>query len=246
MDAAQAYEAAKLGIWTFLATEVLLFGGLFTAYIVFRIKFPQMFHADHFHLNRILGAVNTIVLICSSLTVALGIEAIRKGKQGLLKLCLSLTILLAAVFLGIKYVEWTEKFAHGLFPGTDVFFSLYFMMTGLHGLHVLAGMLVVAIIVGVIESSMATDDRVSSSSINAKRMGVWMTMWRTSIFLDRSSISWRLVSSTLVKSRTLLPAPVRSENLSSNPQRESLKRSWGVVISLSSLSALSHMEASSS
>jgi cytochrome c oxidase subunit 3 len=142
MDAAQAYEAAKLGIWTFLATEVLLFGGLFTAYIVFRLKFPQMFHEGHFHLNRILGAVNTIVLICSSLTVALGIAAIRKGKQGLLKLCLSLTILLAAVFLGIKYVEWTEKFAHGLFPGTDVFFSLYFMMTGLHGLHVLAGMLV--------------------------------------------------------------------------------------------------------
>jgi cytochrome c oxidase subunit 3 len=142
MDAAQAYEAAKLGIWTFLATEVLLFGGLFTAYIVFRLKFPQMFHEDHFHLNRILGAVNTIVLICSSLTVALGIAAIRKGKQGLLKLFLSLTILLAAVFLGIKYVEWTEKFAHGLFPGTDVFFSLYFMMTGLHGLHVLAGMLV--------------------------------------------------------------------------------------------------------
>jgi cytochrome c oxidase subunit 3 len=142
MDAAQAYEAAKLGIWTFLATEVLLFGGLFTAYIVFRLKFPQMFHEDHVHLNRVLGAVNTIVLICSSLTVALGIAAIRKGKQRLLKLYLSLTILLAAAFLGIKYVEWTEKFAHGLFPGTDVFFSLYFVMTGLHGLHVLAGMLV--------------------------------------------------------------------------------------------------------
>jgi cytochrome c oxidase subunit III len=142
MDAAQAYEAAKLGIWTFLATEVLLFGGLFTAYIVFRLKFPQMFHADHFHLNRILGGVNTIVLICSSLTVALGIAAIRKGKQDLLKLYLSLTILLAAAFLGIKYVEWTEKFAHGLFPDTDVFFSLYFVMTGLHGLHVLGGILV--------------------------------------------------------------------------------------------------------
>jgi cytochrome c oxidase subunit 3 len=142
MDATQAYEAAKLGIWTFLATEVLLFGGLFTAYIIFRLKFPQMFHADHFHLNRILGGVNTIVLICSSLTVALGIAAIRKGKQDRLKRYLSLTILLAAAFLGIKYVEWTEKFAHGLFPGTDVFFSLYFVMTGLHGLHVLAGMLV--------------------------------------------------------------------------------------------------------
>lgn len=143
-DAATAYEAAKLGIWTFLATEVLLFGGLFTAYIVFRLRFPQMFHADHFHLDRILGAANTVVLLSSSLTVALGVAAIRKGKQGLLRLFLLLTILLAGAFLAIKYFEWTEKFARGLYPGTDVFFSLYFMMTGLHGLHVLAGMLVLA------------------------------------------------------------------------------------------------------
>src|SRR5512146_28499 len=141
MSPAQSYEAAKLGIWTFLATEVLLFGGLFTAFIVFRLKYPQMFREDFVHLNRILGAVNTVVLICSSLTVALGIAAIRKGKQGLLKLYLGLTIVLAATFLVVKYFEWTEKFAHGLFPSTDVFFSLYFMMTGLHGLHVLAGML---------------------------------------------------------------------------------------------------------
>ncbi len=137
-----AYEAAKLGIWTFLATEVLLFGGLFTTYIVFRLKFPEMFHKDYVHLNRLLGAANTVVLISSSLTVALAIAAIRKGKQALLKLYLSLTILLAGVFLAIKYFEWTEKFAHGLYPGTDIFFSLYFMMTGLHGLHVLGGMLI--------------------------------------------------------------------------------------------------------
>jgi cytochrome c oxidase subunit 3 len=142
MSPAQSYEAAKLGLWTFLATEVLLFGGLFTAFIVFRLKFPEMFRADYVHLNRVMGAVNTVVLICSSLTVALGIAAIRKGKQGLLKLFLSLTILLAAAFLVIKYFEWTEKFAHGLFPSTDIFFSLYFMMTGVHGLHVMGGMLV--------------------------------------------------------------------------------------------------------
>jgi cytochrome c oxidase subunit 3 len=99
-----------------------------------------MFRADFVHLNRIMGAVNTVVLICSSLTVALGIAAIRKGKQGLLQLFLSLTILQAATFLVVKYFEWTEKFAHGLFPSTDIFFSLYFMMTGVHGLHVLGGM----------------------------------------------------------------------------------------------------------
>ncbi len=146
-DPVTRYEAAKLGIWTFLATEVLLFGGLFTAYIVFRLKYPQMFHADHVHLNKVLGAANTVVLISSSLTVALGIAAIRQGKQRLLRLFLSLTVLLAAVFLVIKYFEWTEKFALGFYPSTDIFFSLYFMMTGLHGIHVLAGMCVLAVMI---------------------------------------------------------------------------------------------------
>jgi len=146
---AEAYdpETARLGLWAFLATEVLLFGALFTAYIVFRLKYPQMFHDDHLKLNRVLGAANTVVLICSSLTVALGIAAIRKGRQGLLRLFLSITILLAAVFLGIKYFEWTEKFALGLYPRTDIFFSLYFMMTGLHGIHVFAGMVILGTMV---------------------------------------------------------------------------------------------------
>lgn len=137
---ANAYDAAKLGIWTFLATEVLLFGGLFTAYIVFRLRYPEMFHAGHLHLDRVLGAVNTLILITSSLTVALGIAAIRNGKERLLQLFLALTILLAGGFLAVKYFEWTAKFAHGLFPRTDIFFGLYFMMTGLHGAHVLGGM----------------------------------------------------------------------------------------------------------
>ena len=140
MDPVTAREAATLGIWTFLATEVLLFGGLFTAYVVFRIKYPQLFYEGHLKLDRVLGAINTLVLIGSSLTVALGIAAIRKGRVRLLQVFLSLTILLAAVFLGIKYVEYSEKFSHGLHPGTDMFFSLYFMLTGLHGIHVLAGM----------------------------------------------------------------------------------------------------------
>jgi cytochrome c oxidase subunit 3 len=140
MDPATAREAATLGIWTFLATEVLLFGGLFTSYIIYRIKYPQIFYEGHLKLDHVLGAINTVVLIGSSLTVALGISAIRKGKVGLLRLYLFLTLLLAGTFRGIKYVEYTEKFSHGLYPDTDIFFSLYFMLTGLHGLHVLAGM----------------------------------------------------------------------------------------------------------
>jgi cytochrome c oxidase subunit 3 len=144
MDPVTAREAATLGIWTFLATEVLLFGGLFTAYVIFRIKYPQLFYEGHLKLDRVLGAINTLVLIGSSLTVALGIGAIRVGKVRLLRVYLALTILLAGVFLGIKYVEYTAKFSHGLNPGTDIFFSLYFMLTGLHGIHVLAGMAVLS------------------------------------------------------------------------------------------------------
>lgn len=142
MDPVTAREAATLGIWAFLATEVLLFGGLFTAYIVYRIRYPRMFFIDHLELNRVLGAVNTVVLICSSLTVALGIAAIRKGRVRALRGFLLATVLLAGVFLVIKYFEYMDKLSHGITPATDIFFSLYFMLTGLHGIHVLAGMAV--------------------------------------------------------------------------------------------------------
>ena len=134
-------------MWTFLATEVLLFGALFTAYTVFRLKFPELFHAEHEKLNRVLGAVNTVVLITSSLTVALGIDAVKKGKARLLARYFGATILLAGGFLCVKYVEYTEKLHHGLFPGTNIFFSLYYMMTGIHGIHVLIGMGVLAYVV---------------------------------------------------------------------------------------------------
>ncbi|MBP2674363.1 MAG: cytochrome oxidase subunit [Deltaproteobacteria bacterium] len=144
---AVAFETAKLGVWTFLATEVLLFGALFTAYAVFRAKYPALFHAEHLKLDRALGLANTIVLITSSLTVVLGVDAIRKGKTRLLRMYYGATILLGAVFLCVKYVEWTAEFRHGVFPGTNIFFSLYFTMTGLHGIHVLLGMGVLAYVV---------------------------------------------------------------------------------------------------
>jgi len=140
-----AFQTAKLGIWCFLATEVLLFGALFTAYTIFRVKDPQMFHSEYLKLNRIFGAVNTVVLICSSLTVALGIAAIRQGKQRMLRVCLILTIILAAVFLGVKYAEYSEHIARGELPGTNNFFSLYYMLTGLHAIHVCGGMIALSI-----------------------------------------------------------------------------------------------------
>jgi cytochrome c oxidase subunit III len=139
-DPVVAFEAAKLGVWTFLATEVLLFGALFTAYAVFRMKYPEMFRVEHAKLDRVLGAVNTVVLITSSLMVVLGVDAIKRGKARLLEACFGATIVLAAVFLCIKYVEYTSKFHHGIYPRTNLFFSIYFMLTGLHGIHVLLGM----------------------------------------------------------------------------------------------------------
>jgi cytochrome c oxidase subunit III len=134
--------SARLGIWAFLATELLLFGGLFTAYAEFRLAHPELFHLEHQRLNRLMGALNTVLLLTSSLTMAIGIAAIRQGRQRVLKVCLSLTLALAAGFLLIKYLEWSEDFSHGLFPATNLFFGLYFMMTGLHGVHVLVGMAV--------------------------------------------------------------------------------------------------------
>jgi cytochrome c oxidase subunit III len=139
-DPAVAFESAKLGVWTFLATEVLLFGALFTAYTVFRVKYPDLFRAEHAKLDRVLGAVNTVVLITSSLMVVFGVDAVKRGKKRLFEACFGATILLAAVFLCIKYVEYAAKFHHGLYPRTNLFFSIYFMLTGLHGIHVLLGM----------------------------------------------------------------------------------------------------------
>jgi cytochrome c oxidase subunit 3 len=146
-NTAAAFETAKLGVWTFLATEVLLFGALFTAYAVYRAKYPALFHDEHLKLDRVLGTVNTVVLITSSLTVVLGIDALRRGRARLLQMYYGATILLGGVFLCVKYVEWAGEFEHGRFPGTNIFFSLYFMMTGLHGIHVFLGMCVLAYVV---------------------------------------------------------------------------------------------------
>jgi len=148
----QAYQASKLGLWLFLVTEVLLFGGLFVTYIMMRGKYPETFAAAHHFLNKPLGAVNTVVLICSSLTMAMAVDKSKRALSKKASLYLLLTLLCGATFMVIKYFEYQHKFHEGLMPGihftnpelTDphapLFFSLYFMMTGLHGIHVLVGM----------------------------------------------------------------------------------------------------------
>ena len=152
-DMEQQHESAKLGVWLFLVTEVLLFGGLFCFYAIYRAWHPEMFIEVHKYLDVKLGAINTLVLIFSSVTVALAIRSIQLNKQKSTALFLTITILCACVFLVIKYFEYSHKFHDGLLPGKfftnthllntenpHIFFSIYFAMTGLHGIHVLGGM----------------------------------------------------------------------------------------------------------
>jgi cytochrome c oxidase subunit 3 len=146
--------AARFGMWLFLATEVLLFAGLFLAYSVYRYIYPQTFALASRHLDLTLGTVNTLVLITSSLTVALAIHFVRVGLNRTALLMLGATILFALAFLVIKYFEYSHKFHEGTLPGrfytyeglrtegAPMFFSVYFLATGLHGFHVVVGMCV--------------------------------------------------------------------------------------------------------
>lgn len=146
IDPAVGYESAKLGMWLFLATELLLFGGLFTAYTIFRAKYPAMFEEQHLELNKTLGALNTVILIFSSLTMAMGVTCIQRGNRKLLTILLAITILCGLIFGFNKYLEYSAKFHHHIYPSTSIFFALYFMMTGLHMLHVLAGVITLTVL----------------------------------------------------------------------------------------------------
>lgn len=146
------YHGAKMGMWLFLFTEVLLFGGLFVLYAVTFGRFPQEFHEASLLLDPVMGTTNTVVLITSSLFAVLSVTALQKNDRKKTELFIALTIVLACVFLVIKYFEWTAKFHHGIYPGSpdivdwapgkQAFFSLYYTMTGLHGAHVVIGMAV--------------------------------------------------------------------------------------------------------
>jgi cytochrome c oxidase subunit III len=160
-SAEQQAGAAKLGMWIFLATEVLMFSGLFLAYFVVRMFYPEMVLDSHELLDKRMGGVNTVALLTSSYTMAMGVRAAQVGDQPKLIRNLIFTIGFALVFMVVKYFEYTGKFAHGIFPGKyfdyaraqeyaaehghvitgmpHIFFGLYFVMTGLHGVHVLVG-----------------------------------------------------------------------------------------------------------
>jgi heme/copper-type cytochrome/quinol oxidase subunit 3 len=132
---------SKLGIWLFLATEIMLFGGLFSAYIILRVGAATWPKADEI-LNIPLATINTMVLIFSSVTMVMAWASLMMKSVNKFRLYMGLTILCAVIFLVIKYFEYTAKFHHGYFPSTNNFFAVYFTLTGLHGLHIVGGILV--------------------------------------------------------------------------------------------------------
>lgn len=150
----QQFDTSKLGMWLFLATEILMFGGLFAGFTLMQSRFPDAFLLAHEHLQKPLGALNTVVLLVSSYTMVMAVHKAKTDKQKALVIYLAITILCALTFLVVKYFEYSHKYHDGLLPGRFfsnpddptghqfIFFSFYFMMTGLHGFHILVGVFI--------------------------------------------------------------------------------------------------------
>ena len=174
---------AKLGMWVFIFTEILLFGGLFLVYAIMRSSYSNEFHQAAHHLNAFIGTINTVVLLVSSATVAMSITAVQKGNRRLAVILLFITLLCAAVFMVNKYFEWGHKIHIGLYPGSDLmvsmshgqvmFFSFYFFMTGLHMFHLVVGGIILTIAMV----------KVQSGTINADRY----------VLLENGGLYWHLV-----------------------------------------------------
>ena len=151
------HEGKKMGMWFFLFTEILFFGGMFLLYSMYRYRYANDFHTAAAEENLILGTINTFILLTSSLCIALSITAIRKGQRKLSMQLQAATVLMGLAFLVIKYFEWTVKIDVGIYPnspvllklskGEIIFFGLYYVMTGLHGLHVFVGCTVIAFMI---------------------------------------------------------------------------------------------------
>lgn len=160
--------ASRMGMWLFLFTELLLFGGMFFIYSVYRFTHQADFHLAAKELNTVMGTFNTAILLTSSLTMALSIAAIQKKNKNLSIFFQVLTIVLALSFMVNKYFEWTAKFHHGIFPGSPelldkpngeiLFFGLYYVMTGLHGLHVIIGMILIGYMTRLTKKEIITSE----------------------------------------------------------------------------------------
>ena len=170
MDTHDHSVGARIGMWLFLLSEILIFGGLFLLYAVYRSKHPADFHAASLELSRFDGTLNTAILLTSSLTAVLAIFFLQhEGKPRKTVLFLGMTIACGLAFLVVKGFEWAAKFEHGLYPnaavllkrppGEVLYFGLYFTMTGLHALHVIIGIGVLSVMVSFVARGKATQER---------------------------------------------------------------------------------------
>jgi cytochrome c oxidase subunit 3 len=151
-DSEQQFQSSTLGMWVFLVTEVMFFGGMFGSYTIYRNMYPDAFASTSHFMNVAIGAINTGVLICSSFTMVLAVRSAQLGQKKALIVFLILTLILGCVFLGLKYVEYHEKWVDHHIPGpgfryedsryfhqAQILFFLYFAMTGMHALHMIVG-----------------------------------------------------------------------------------------------------------
>lgn len=177
-------EASKIGMWLFIFTELLLFGVLFIIYSVYRYLNHSAFDLAAEELDTYIGAVNTIILLISSMTIAMSTTSLQKRNKNFTLLLTGTTFVLGVVFLINKFFEWSGKFDHGIIPGSDylisnfsqgeiLFFGLYFIMTGLHALHIIIGLILIGIVIW----------RVATGSIHADRP----------VLLENTGLYWHLV-----------------------------------------------------
>jgi len=156
MDTHRDDVGSKIGMWLFLLTEMLLFGGLFIVYSVYRFRNPEAFHLAAHELDVVIGTINTAILLISSATIAMSITAIQLKNKKLTLVLLGITIILGIVFLVNKYFEWGGKIEHHIYPGSEtlvlrgqgdvLFFGLYYFMTGLHALHIIVGLIFIGFV----------------------------------------------------------------------------------------------------
>jgi cytochrome c oxidase subunit III len=182
MEAHEDNKGARLGMWLFLYTEVMLFGGLFVLYAAYYYRYSPDFAAAGKETDIVLGTLNTVILLTSSFTVASAIAAMKRGSKKVVIILLSVTILLALAFLFNKYMEWSHKFETGLYPGSSrlanemgitIFFGLYFTLTGLHAIHVSIGIIVLSTCL-----TLSATERITAQKIN---------------ILENSGLYWHLV-----------------------------------------------------
>lgn len=166
----QAMESGKkLGMWLFLYTEIILFGGLFVLYAVYLTQYPQDFIEGGKQLDRIFGVVNTVILLVSSFAVAASITAVQNSQKKIAMAALGGALACGLIFLVNKYFEWGHKISHGIYPnsetlvdgpaGQNLFFGLYYVITGLHGLHIIVGMSLLAVAAGFVYTGRIGPDR---------------------------------------------------------------------------------------